>query len=160
MVELHHGTLSRVQPSDVVVAPIINKTGQVDDIPGIELRRAFQSSLIARFYSAMALPYTDLRVRDAAYKPGSLYEDAVLQIVVNKWDLARWEEHREVVVDLEAWMLAPTDSTQLWGGQFKKTFYLGREMAHLATEKGAFAETAQLIATELLEIMPARVRQP
>ncbi len=157
--EIFHGTLEIVQPADVVVAPITVE-GNAGVVPTMELRKAFQRNLLLRRYSALALPYTDRRVVNASYKSGSLYEDAILKIIVKKWDMSRWSSNKEVAVVMEAWMISSKDESQLWGGRFEKTFYLQQDMAHRATEKGAFEETAQLIASRLMEIMPARTPKP
>lgn len=157
--EIFHGTLETVQPADVVVAPVTIE-GKATAVPTMELRKAFQQNLILRRYSALALPYTDRRVVNASYKAGSLYEDAILKIVVKQWDMSRWAANKEVHVVLEAWMLASADESQLWGGRFEKTFYLKNEMANRPTEKGAFEDTAEIIASRLMEIMPARTPKP
>jgi hypothetical protein len=157
--EIFHGTLETVQPADIVVAPITVE-GNAAVVPSMELRKAFQRNLILRRYSALALPYTDRRVVNASYKSGSLYEDAILKIVVKTWDMSRWNSNKEVAVVMEAWMLSSEDESQLWGGRFEKTFYLKNEMANRPTEKGAFEETANQIAEALMEIMPARTPKP
>ena len=157
--ELYHGQLETVRPMDVVVAPIIDLS--VDGgVPSLELRQAFQRNLIKRRYSALALPYTDRRVVNASYKPGALFEDAILQITVRRWDLSRWKSSGEVSVNIEAWMLSAEDESELWGGRLVRTFYLAREMEGLATDKGALSMTAESIASELLEVMPARTPMP
>ncbi len=157
--ELYHGQLETVRPMDVVVAPIIDNSMD-GGVPALELRQAFQQNLIKRRYSALALPYTDRRVVNAAYQPGALYEDAILQITVRKWDLSRWKSNNEVSVNVEAWMLSAEDGSELWGGRLVRTINLTREMEGRATQKGALAETAATIAAELLEVMPARTPQP
>lgn len=157
--ELYHGQLETVRPMDIVVAPIIDQS--VDGgVPSLELRQAFQRNLIKRRYSALALPYTDRRVVNASYQPGALYEDAILQVTVRKWDLSRWKSNGLVGVNIEAWMLSAEDETELWGGRLMRTIDLSDELEGRATEKGALAETAELIASELLEVMPARTPQP
>ncbi|MFT7667425.1 MAG: hypothetical protein ACI8X5_000104 [Planctomycetota bacterium] len=157
--ELYHGDLETVAPMDIVVAPILDDS--VDGgVPDLELRRAFQRELIVRRYSALALPYTDRRVVNAAYQPGALYEDAILQVKIRKWDLSRWKSNSEVSVIVEAWMLSAEDERELWGGRLERTFYLETDMSKRATEKGAFEKTAQSIAQELMEVMPARSPQP
>jgi len=162
--ELYHGQLETVQPMDVVVAPIIDNSvdsNSVDGgVPSLELRQAFQRNLIRRRYSALALPYTDRRVVNAAYQPGALFEDAILQVTVRKWDLSKWKSHNQVSVNVEAWMLAAEDETELWGGRLVRTIDLSSVMEGRATEKGALTEAAETIAAELLEVMPARTPQP
>lgn len=157
--ELYHGQLEEVRPMDIVVAPIIDHS--VDGkIPALELRQAFQQNLIKRRYSALALAFTDRQVVNASYQPGANFEDAILQITVRKWDLSRWKSKREVSVNVEAWMLSSEDETELWGGRLVRTINLSRELEGRATEKGALAMAADTIASELMEVMPARVPQP
>jgi len=156
---LYDGQLEQVQPMDVVVAPIIDQSKE-GGVPTLELRRAFQRFLIKRRYSALSLPYTDSRVVDAAYKPGALSEDAILQVTVREWDLSRWESNGEVKMNIEAWMLSAQDQSQLWGAKLERTLYLTSRPADLPTKKGALGETAEGIARELLEVMPARNPRP
>jgi hypothetical protein len=157
--EIYHGQLEIIQPADVVIAPLIDKSGG-NHVPDLMLREAFQRNLIKRRYSALALPYTDSRVVNASYQPGALSEDAILQVTVHEWNMDRWKSNKEVRVNVEAWMLSGGGDTQLWGGRFEKTFYLEREMSNRPTEKGAFEATTEIIAAELLEIMPARTPKP
>lgn len=157
--ELYHGTLEDARPMDVVVAPIIDLSLD-GGVPELELRQAFQRNLIKRRYSALALPYTDRRVVNASYKPGALEEDAILQVTIREWDLSRWDSNSELSVKVEAWMLSSADDVELWGGLLEKTFYLEREVRNRATQKGVLKETAEEIARELLEVMPARTPQP
>lgn len=156
---LYSGQLEEVQPMDVVIPEIIDQS--VDgNVPHLELRQAFQRSLIDRRYSALALPYVDRRVVNATYQAGARNEDAILQITVREWDRTRYDSTGELHVRIEAWMLSAEDQTELWGGKLERTLYLADEMKDQPTEKGALAGVAQRLATELLEMMPARNPRP
>ncbi len=152
--ELYRGSLESVQPADVVVAPIADKSAD-GRAPTDSLRQAFQSGLIKRRYSPLALEYVDRRVVEAAYTPGSLREDAVLQVTVREWDMNRWDTHGEISVVMEAWMIGP-DGAELWGGKLTRKIDLSSEREHYPTTREAFERGSVILASELLEVMPAR----
>ncbi|MCB9915812.1 MAG: hypothetical protein H6828_11810 [Planctomycetes bacterium] len=151
---LYVGGLESTQPADVVVAPVADES-LTQRAPKAALREAFQSGLVKRRYSPLALDYVDRRVVEAAYAPGSLQEDAVLQVTVRQWDMSRWDSHGEVAVEVEAWMLG-ADGVELWGGKLTRKLDLSTERQHFPTTREAFERGSVLIAEELLEVMPAR----
>jgi hypothetical protein len=156
---LYSGPLEELRPIDVVIAPIIDQSvGQ--NVPMVDLRLAFQRNLILRRYSALALPYTDQRVVNASYQPGARNEDAILQVTIREWDEKRLKSTGELRLRVEAWMLSAEDQTELWGGQLERTLYLADKLAGLPTTKGALRGVAEMIASELLEVMPARTPRP
>lgn len=148
------GSLRAAQPSDVVVAPVADESAS-GRAPIADLRSSFEDALLRRRYSPLSQEYVDRRVVEAAYTPGSVQEDAVLQVTVREWDMSRWDTHGEVGVELEAWMLAP-DGSELWGGRLKRKVDLSKEREHFPTTREAFERGSVLLARELLEVMPAR----
>ena len=157
--QLYSGRLEQVQPMDVVIAPVIDESGH-KRVPIGELRQAFQVALLKRRYTPLALEYVDRRVVEAAYRPGSLQEDAVLEITVRDWDLSRWDSAREITVEVEAWMLLAEDGSQLWGGRLSRTLDLALERDRHETDVQALRLGCELIAGELMEVMPARTPRP
>ncbi len=129
--ELYRGGLESVQPADVVVAPVLNESSS-NRTPQQAMRQAFQTALVKRRYSPLALEYVDRRVVEAAYTPGALQEDAVLQVTIREWDMSRWDSHGEVGATVEAWMLA-ADGTELWGGRLTRKLDLSRERQQYPT---------------------------
>lgn len=157
--QLYTGRLEQVQPMEVVVAPILDESGH-KLVPDRDLREAFQVALLKRRYSPLALEYVDRRVVEAAYRPGSLQEDAVLEITVRSWNLDRWESANEVTVEVEAWMLLSEDASQLWGGRLSRTIDLTVERERHETDVQALRKGCEVIAQELMEVMPARSPRP
>lgn len=154
---LYRGTLQEVGPVDVVVAPIGNSSGS-REVPLETLREAFVDGLVLRRYSPLAIPYVDRQVVEAAYSPGSLREDAVLQIEVVSWDTSEWESSGAISVAIEAWMLDATQPgrAELWGGRLEERMVLTQEMARFATSSALFRDVCEQLATKILEAMPAR----
>jgi len=155
---IHKGTLEEVQPVDVVVLPIVDDSG-LGEVPAKELREAFYTTLPRRRYTPISLDYVDRRVVEASYGPGMLQEDAALKVVVREWDLSRWESQNRLTVEVEAWMLGQ-GGEELWGGRLHKTFDLRQERERHETSYQAFRLACQLIAEDLLEVMPARSPKP
>jgi len=157
--ELFHGSLETAQPIDVVVAPVIDESAS-RGAPTKALREAFQRNLLVRRYSPLALEYVDRKVVSASYRPGTLSEDAVLQVTVRGWDLSRWQSDGEVTAEVEAWMLSAADGTELWGGRLQRTFDLAYEKENHPTNMVANNKASEGIASELLDVMPARTPRP
>jgi hypothetical protein len=156
---LYQGNLEEVQPVDVVVLPVINNSGN-RDVPENDLRSAFYQTLPRRRYSPISLDFINRGVAEASYNPGALQEDAVLKVVVRKWDLSRWESDARLTVEVEAWMLSAVDGSQMWGGRLSRTLKLKEERERHETSYQAFLLGCQMIAEELLEVMPAHNPQP
>lgn len=154
---LYSGTLQEVRPVDVVVAPVENASGS-SEVPAEALRAAFGRNLVKRRYSPLALPYVDRQVVEASYTPGSLREDAVLQIVVQRWDTSLWESKGAIDVSVEAWMLdaAQPGRAELWGGRLEERLMLQQELSSFGSQTALFDVVAERIATRILEAMPPR----
>jgi hypothetical protein len=152
--ELYRGSLESVQPADVVVAPVLNESTSTRT-PQLAMRAAFQDALIKRRYSPLAIEYVDRRVVEAAYTPGALQEDAVLQVTIRDWDMSRWDSHGEVGATVEAWMLDAAGK-ELWGGRLSRKLDLSLEQQQYPTSVEAFERGCGIIADELLQVMPAR----
>jgi hypothetical protein len=88
------GRLKSVNPLEVVVPRIENKTGKTD-LPLNVMRDDFQKGLVALRYSPLSLDYVDrnVNVTEASYSPGTLGEQATLKVVLTNWDSSRWNSH-------------------------------------------------------------------
>lgn len=158
---LYSGTLDQVKPVDVVVAPIQNESGS-REVPEPLLRQALVDGLVKRRYSPLALEYVDRQIVEAAYTPGTLREDAVLQVKVLSWDTSRWDSDGTLDVTLEAWMYDATQSgnAELWGGRLHEQMHLDPQLGSFAASTNLHEEVCRRIAARLLEAMPAREAQP
>lgn len=158
---LYQGTLAEARPVDIVVAPIEN-TSKSSEVPVKALRDAFVRGLVKRRYSPLSLEYVDRQVMEAAYTPGSLREDAVLQVEVLRWDTSLWESQGSIGVTLEAWMLDASQPgrAELWGGRLEERLHLDQELSSFGTQTALFEEVSEQIASKLLEAMPARPAAP
>ncbi len=170
---LYAGTLEATAPADVVVAPVENRS-ETRDVPLAELREAFYRGLVKRRYSPIALERVDevtqtaeaeesgeVGVTEAAYQPGSLEEDAVLQLVVKRWDTRLYDTQGVVDVEIEAWMLDGRRPTgpELWGGRLEKRISAGGRSLE-AGDLAVRESIARQIAEELLGALPPRPVAP
>jgi len=160
-VQVTPGRLGQLNPSDVVVAPIINKMERAE-APEHEIREAFQAALVRRRYSPLALDFVDSRVVDAAYRPGALQEEAVLQIVVHDWDDSKWETRTALIVDIEAVMIDASGPTgeALWSGRLTKRYNIDTDRSRFATQAQMRREACQRVAVDLMAAMPGRATEP
>lgn len=158
---LYRGTLEEVQPNDVVVPPLLNTAGE-PQVPEGVLREAFVRNLAKRRYAPLALEYVDRQVIEAAYAPGSLGEQAVLQVEVRRWDMSRFTSHAVIEVEIEAWMLdaGQPGRAELWGGRTVRSLDLSVDTARFASTRLLFESVCDELAADLLEAMPARAAQP
>lgn len=155
------GKLEMKSPIDVAVAPIENASG-VKGIPLAMLRESFHKGLVKRRYSPLGLEYTDRKVVDAAYKPGSLQEEAVLQIKIERWDTSLWASHDALTIKAEARLIDAQDPKggDLWIGRVEQRFDFGQDRERFATEDPMWRFACDQIASEVLAALPARNAAP
>jgi hypothetical protein len=84
-------------PIDVAVLPVENLTNS-KRVPAKELRAALEGGLVQRRYTPLATEYVDKQITDAAFRPGSLQEDATLHLRVEAWDDSLWASHTAVTL--------------------------------------------------------------
>jgi hypothetical protein len=153
--------LEERNPVDVVVAPVENVSGS-KDVPLASMREAFEKGLVRRRYSPLATEYVDRRVVDATYTPGSLKEEAVLQVTIETWDTSLLDTRGALVVKARARMLDARDPTngQLWAGSIDHRFDLDAHREKFATRNAMFQHACERIADEVLAALPARSAGP
>lgn len=144
---------------DVAVLPIENTSGK-KSVPNKELRSAFEGALVQRRYSPLATEYVDAQIVDAAFRPGSVKEDAQLVVTVESWDDALWSTHAAITLKLHARLVDSRGGAELWKGTLEKRFELGQERETASTEAPLRAALCQKIAAEMLAALPARNPQP
>jgi len=153
--------LDQQKPVDVVVAPVENETGR-KDVPLAAMREAFEKGLVRRRYSPLATEYVDRRVVDASYTPGSLHEEAVLQVTIETWDVSLLETRGALIVKAHARLLDAKDPTngQLWSGAIDHRFDLDATREHYSTKAAMLQQACERIADEILAALPARSAGP
>ncbi|MBK7641647.1 MAG: hypothetical protein IPJ19_01135 [Planctomycetes bacterium] len=153
-------TLEQRSPIEVAVAPISDSSGNAE-LPRGDLRRAFQAALLERRYTPISLDLVDSKVVDAAYRPGSLDENAVLLVDVQRWDTHLWDTRDVIEVTIQARMVDPSSpSSNLWSGVLEKRFDFSNSGDLYSTSSALWRHACQTIASELLEAMPARQPVP
>lgn len=153
--------LEQQKPVDVVVAPVENGTGR-KDVPLAAMREAFEKGLVRRRYSPLATEYVDRRVVDASYTPGSLHEEAVLQVTIETWDASLLETRGALIVKARARLLDARDPTngQLWSGAIDHRFDLDANRESFSTRAAMLQHACERIADEILAALPARSAGP
>lgn len=153
--------LEEKRPVDIVVAPVENGTG-LKDVPLAAMREAFEKGLVRRRYSPLATEYVDRRVVDASYTPGSLQEEAVLQVTIETWDTSLLETRGALIVKARARMLDARDPTngQLWSGAINHRFDLQADRESFSTRSAMLQHACERIADEVLAALPARSSGP
>lgn len=152
------GDLDAVDPNDVVIAPVELADGV--HAPTETLRRCFQEGLVRRRYSPLALETVDANVIDAAYRPGELREDAVLQIVVQRWNEGLWNARTALDAAVEVRMLDARDGRLLWSGRVDRRYDLAGKVAPAAQGRRGLDEACAILADDVLAAMPARDTVP
>lgn len=153
--------LDQKHPVDVVVAPVENASGR-KDVPLAAMREAFEKGLVRRRYSPLATEYVDRRVVNAAYTPGSLKEEAVLQITIETWDPSLLDSHGALIVKAHARLVDAQDPSngQLWSGAIDRRFDLDANREHFSTRAAILQHACERIAEEVLAALPARSAGP
>ncbi len=152
--------LEQQSPIEVAIAPLTDSSGNAE-LPRNELRSAFQSALVRRRYTPISLELVDSKVVNAAYRPGTLEEQAVLLLDVQRWDTHLWDTRSVIEVTIRARMVSPENpSGELWSGVLEKRCDFGDIQEQFTTEGALRRHACESIANELLEAMPARQPVP
>lgn len=172
------GSLDRLNPTDVAVAPVRYGTAGLS-APESTLRRAAQVGLTRRRYSPLALALVDESVDaaassvadvaaiegsvlEASYAAGDVGEDAVLEITVHAWDSRFWATRRRLDVVVEARMVDPADpfGPPLWAGKLDKTLDASGVGGLDDSGQRAMESACGEIFRELFAKMPPRATEP
>jgi len=153
-------TLSETSPLEVVVAPIQNHAGS--GVPVAMLRESFQKTLVQRRYSPLALPYVDRQVQNAAYRPGSLDEHAVLELTVEGWNATLWSAQNALEVKIQARLVDARNpgGSDLWTGKVDRRVDFGAQRQRYPSEELLLRQACHDIAGELLAALPMRDPSP
>ena len=149
------------QPNDVAIPPIELQDPGIK-APDLALRIAFQRALVQRHYAPLSLESVDRRVVDASYQPGNLREDAVLQVLVHRWDASHWDSSRDIFADVEVRLVDATrpDGEPLWAGRLEQKLR-GYPYASRYTNQAALIQRlCDDYAADVLGALPARAASP
>lgn len=152
------GSLSQVNPLDIVVLPIKNTTGR-EGLPLAQLRQSFCSGMVRQKYSPLALDFVDARVVEAAYKPGDMQEQAILQVSINTWDDSQWHSMSRLHIEAEIYLLDsknPDPRQPLWGGKVDRRIDLARELPTLPNLNAAMNLAIEQFTSNVLASLPPR----
>lgn len=172
------GSLDRLNPSDVAVAPVRYGAPGVK-APAGELRRAAQVGLARRRYSPLALSLVDESVEaastavanvstveggvlEASYAAGDVGEDAVLELTVHRWDDRFWSTRRSLDVVIEARMIDPADpfGPPLWAAKLDKVVDASGVGGLDSSGQRALESACSTIFRELFDGMASRAIDP
>jgi hypothetical protein len=154
------GRLKSVNPLEVVVPRIENKTGKTD-LPLSVMRDDFQKGLVALRYSPLSLDFVDrnVNVTEASYSPGTLGEQATLKVVLTNWDSSRWNSHATLVVDADVYLLDANDpdpAHALWGGHTTRSVDLSRQRQQFISDEAMLRRAVELTVDGILVALPSR----
>ena len=161
-------TLESRNPSDVVVAPV-EVVVEGLQVPIQELRESVVRGLIKRRYAPLSIDFVDEAgrigaegVTEASYRPGTLNEEVVCQLIVHDWDADLWKVRQAFEVDLELRMIDAANpmGQPLWVGRLPGRFNYADQKTSFATEGAHFRGALDQLVAELLAVMPARETRP
>lgn len=143
--------IARAQPADIAVAPVRDESGM--SVPVDALRQACYVGLVDRLYSPVSLEYVDRQWTDASFGGGGAAE-AVLEVVVKKWDATNVPQRGIVVARAEARLFdaKAVEGTPLWAVGVTRRLDLGGPDPAPGWESRA----AGMLAWEILSELPER----
>ncbi len=153
--------LSQANPNDIAIAPL--EIADADAlVPEPELRTAFQKALIQRRYSPLALEAVDRQVIDAAYRPGDLREDAVLQIVIERWDTSLWNTSDQIDAAVSVRLLDArgTTGSPLWEAKLERILYGYEAPGSSVSSVPTLQRICDRFAGDLMAALPLREAVP
>jgi len=154
-VGLQAGTLSEVNPNDIVVLPVENTTGK--SLPLDQVREEFHAGLVRLRYSPLSIDYVDARRPiEASYAPGQLSEEAALRVVITGWDDSSWISHSRLVIDAEVHLLDATLGQPIWGGEVSRRVDVMSDIPSSAQNRTLMAHAIEEFVGDVLASMPPR----
>lgn len=158
--DLHVGSLRQKNPLEVAVLPVQNNTGKAD-LPLDLLREDLYQVLLKRYYTPLALTFVDQQagVAEASYVPGTLQEDAVMQMFLTRWDDTNWQSRAELVIDGDIYLLDASDpdpTRALWGGKFSRRVSVANERASASNAADLMDRAVDLFVEQILASLPVR----
>lgn len=158
------GRVAVTNPADIAVAPV-ERVAAAGSLPEQPLRVAAQHALVKKRYSPLSLKQVDgamVGLEPAAYRPGMLREEAVLELVVHGWNDTLWSTRYTLTVDVEARLVEPdaAPGVALWGARLSQRFDFTAEAQDATTDEGLMQLACDRILEELLSKLPARDAQP
>jgi hypothetical protein len=154
------GALQEQNPNDVVVTAVIDESGNRACPTGI-LRSAFYECLVGRHYSPLALSFVDATVAEGdTYRPGTLREDAVLSVVIERWDTSFWETNSALELRAEARLLDARTMAVLWSGRVDDRYDFRHLRSRSATDLAFTQAACRELANEVLAALPPRKAAP
>lgn len=170
-VETHSiGDLAAVNPVDVAVLPVVLADG-VSGVPIGMIRTASAKALVRRRYSPLAMGAVDETiamasaqgvdaggVQEASYSPGALGEDAVLEVVVERWDMPNWGALRSIDAKLTARLINPRDpmGPVLWEARMDREFRFSLESGMASSTDRDLRNACDEILVTLISTLPGR----
>ncbi len=157
---LQVGNLERLNPGDVVVAPVQFAIEGLD-VPELQMRKAISEALASRRYSPLDLAFVDSRLVEASHTYGSLGEEAVCQLIVHQWSERLWTTGRALEIDVELRMIDPRtpEGPVLWAGRLDTRIDVTGEEGHMSPPQLYRLALARM-ADELVAPMPRRITRP
>ncbi len=167
------GDLASVNPVDVAVPPVELGPG-VNAAPLGMLRTSSARALVRRRYSPLAMSAVDESMAvpigglndsgaalEASYSMGALGEDAVLEVVVERWEMPDWTALRSIEATLTGRLINPREpmGPALWEARLDREFRFSVESGTASSSDRALREACDEIMSTLISTLPGRSLQ-
>lgn len=149
--------LVALQPSDIAVAPIRDRTS-TQRVPLDLFRSAFVDTLIERRYSPLAPSYVDANWIEASFK-GTPPPDALLVVSVTSWDASHLYSTGivQVAADVALFQGGDTTGSVLWQRSERRDVDLGDGRGNPpAPGEDLIPRAVRTFAQQTLKELPAR----
>ena len=96
---------------------------------------------------------------EAAYTPGELQEQAILQIFINGWDDSQWRSMSRLRVQAEIYLLDarnPDPKQPLWGGKVDRRVDLAQDSPGIANQAAFMKRAIDKFTEDVLASLPPR----
>ncbi|GEM_PF-1304811 len=168
------GDLASVNPVDIAVLPIEVAPG-ASEAPVSMIRASSAKALVRRKYSPLAMDVVDETiaqeapqgtqgggVQEASYSPGALGEDALLEVIVERWDMPDWTALRSIDAALTARLIDPRDPTGpvLWEARLDRQFRFSLESGTASSTDRDLRAACDDILRILISTLPGRTLEP
>lgn len=149
--------LADVAPVDVAVVPVRNQSG-IPDVQVGAIREAVSSGLVDRLYSPLAPEYVDRSWSEASWSPEAVGADAVLQVVVTRWDESYLSTTGAITIGAEVRIFdGRSDGLEpLWGVDVVRSFAVGALRDRGAELAVLRAHAGEQLGAEIATLVPER----
>ena len=152
--------LAEAAPVDMAVVPVRNQSG-IADVQVDAVRETLTGGLVDRLYSPLAPEFVDRSWSEATWSPESVGADAVLQVVITRWDEGYLGTTGAITIGAEVRIFdGHSDGLDpLWGVDVVRSYAVGALRDRGAPLSELRGHAGSQLGAEIAALVPERAQE-